>query len=120
MASAVVPATISRAARHSLYREIPAAAALHLKKPLRPNRYGVNTDVSTYIADGLLVNYDDNYSNKVDDMDAIKSANTSENLSVKEANQLLVVERRHSITGKDTIFLNLTGVSVRKYRFEFL
>jgi len=87
---------------------------------LRANLYGVNTDGSTYIADGLLVNYDDNYSNKVDDMDAIKSANTSENLSVKEANQLLVVERRHSITGKDTIFLNLTGVSVRKYRFEFL
>ena len=87
---------------------------------LRANLYGVNADGSTYIADGLLVNYDDNYSNTVDDMDAIKSANTSENLSVKEANQLLVIERRHSITEKDTIFLNLTGVSVRKYRFEFL
>jgi hypothetical protein len=53
-------------------------------------------------------------------MDAIKSANTSENLSVKTAGKLLVVERRHTITDKDTIFLNLTGVSALKYRFELM
>ena len=87
---------------------------------IRANLYGVNADNSTYMADGLLINYDDNYSNNVDDMDAIKSANTSENLSVKTAGKLLVVERRHTITDKDTMFLNLTGVSARKYRFEFL
>lgn len=87
---------------------------------LRANLYGVNADNSTYITDGLLINYDDNYTNTVDDMDAIKSANTSENLSVKTAGKLLVVERRHTITDKDTIFLNLTGVSALKYRFEFL
>jgi hypothetical protein len=87
---------------------------------LRANLYGVNADNTTYITDGLLINYDDNYTNTVDDMDAIKSANTSENLSVKTAGKLLVVERRHTITDKDTIFLNLTGVSALKYRFEFL
>ena len=87
---------------------------------LRVNLYGVNTDNSTYIADGLLINYADNYSNTVDDMDGIKQTNSSENLSIKAPGKLLVVERRHSITDKDTIFLNLTGVSVRKYRFEFL
>jgi len=32
---------------------------------------------------------------------------------------LLVIERRHSIIQTDTIFLNLTNVSVKKYRFEF-
>ncbi|KAA9034156.1 T9SS type A sorting domain-containing protein, partial [Ginsengibacter hankyongi] len=46
--------------------------------------------------------------------------NTSENLSVKTAGKLLVVERRHTITDNDTVFLNLTGVSARKYRFEFM
>ncbi len=30
---------------------------------LRANLYGINTDNSTYMADGLLINYDDNYSN---------------------------------------------------------
>ena len=69
--------------------------------------------------DGLLINYDDSYSNSVDDMDAIKSTNTSENLSIKTANTLLVIERRHSIVQKDTIFLNLANTKVQKYRFEF-
>ncbi len=87
---------------------------------LRANLYGINTDNSAYMADGLLINYDDNYSNTVDDMDGIKTTNSSENLSIKTSGKLLVVERRHTITGKDTIFLNLTGVSARKYRFEFL
>ena len=87
---------------------------------LRATLYGVNADNSTYVADGLLINYDDSYSNSVDDMDAIKRINSSENLSVKTAGKLLVVERRHTITSQDTIFLNLTGVSVRKYRFEFM
>ena len=99
---------------------VASIAAVIPTPQLRANLYGVNTDNSTYITDGLLINYDDNYTNTVDDMDAIKSANTSENLSVKTAGKLLVVERRHTITGKDTIFLNLTGVSARKYRFEFL
>jgi len=87
---------------------------------IRANLLGINADNSTYMADGLLINYDDNYSNNVDDLDAIKQTNTSENLSVKESGKLLVVERRHTITDKDTIFLNLTGVSVRNYRFEFM
>ena len=92
-----------------------------LPKPqLRANLYGVNADNTTYITDGLLINYDDNYSNNVDDMDAIKAINTSENLSVKTAGKLLVVERRHTITSQDTIFLNLTGVKAQQYRFEFM
>ena len=86
---------------------------------LRANLSGVNTDNSTYMTDGLVISYDDGYSNKVDALDAIKSINTAENLSVKTANTLLVVERRHSIVSSDTIFLNLTGTTARKYRFEF-
>ncbi len=87
---------------------------------LRANLYGLNTDNSSFLTDGLLINYDDNYSNTVDDLDAIKQTNTSENLAVKTANKLLVVERRHTITTQDTIFLNLTGLRAQKYRFEFM
>ena len=85
---------------------------------LRATLLGVNTDNSTYVTDGLLINYDDGYSNAVDDMDAIKLVNSSENLSVKAGNKLLVVERRHTINSQDTIFLNLANVKVQKYRFE--
>ena len=87
---------------------------------LRTSLYGVNADSSTYMIDGVLSNYGESYSNSVDDMDAIKSTNASENLSIKTANTLLVVERRHSITKKDTIFLNLANEKVQKYRFEFI
>lgn len=97
---------------------ISTAAALPLPE-LRANLYGVNADNSTYMADGLLVNFGNSYSDNVDDMDATKSMNSSENLSVKIGGKLLVIERKHTITRQDTLFMNLTGVSVRKYRFEF-
>ena len=86
---------------------------------LRTSLYGVNADGTTYMIDGTLINYDDGYNNNVDDMDAVKSPNTSENLSIKTANTLLVIERRHNITVQDTIFLNLANMKVQKYRFEF-
>ena len=63
---------------------------------LRTTLYGVSSNGSTFVADGLLVNYDENYSSGIDEMDAIKSVNSNENLSVKTSGKLLVVERRHS------------------------
>ncbi|MDQ2862089.1 MAG: T9SS type A sorting domain-containing protein, partial [Bacteroidota bacterium] len=98
--------------------QISTAAKLPTPK-LRANLLSFNADNSTQIADGLLVNYKDDYSNAVDTMDAIKQVNSSENLAVKNKNTLLVIERRHTIIQSDTIFLNLTNVSAKKYRFEF-
>ena len=86
---------------------------------LRVSLYGVKPDNSVYVVDGLLINYGENYSNAVDDMDAIKSPNTSENLSIKNENSFLVVEKRHTITGADTIFLDLRNTKIQRYRFEF-
>ncbi|MEO8110252.1 MAG: immunoglobulin domain-containing protein, partial [Ginsengibacter sp.] len=87
---------------------------------LRANLYGINTDGSTYLADGVFINYEDNYSNNIDDMDALKSLNGSENLSIKTGGSLLVIERKHTITESDTIFLNLSGVRVQAYRYEII
>lgn len=87
---------------------------------LRTSLYGVNTNGNSYMADGILINYDDAYNNTVDDMDALKSVNSNENLSIKTTGNLLVVERRHSIDQQDTIFLNLTGVRAQGYGFEFI
>ncbi|MEP6948564.1 MAG: T9SS type A sorting domain-containing protein [Ginsengibacter sp.] len=87
---------------------------------LRTSLYGVKADNSAYMIDGTLINYEDGYSNSVDDMDAIKSINTSENLSIKTANTLLVIERRQGIVQQDTIFLNLANTKVQKYRFGFI
>jgi hypothetical protein len=111
--------TFKEAAKTSGSSMVSTPATLPLPY-LRTNLYGINADSSTYMSDGFLINYGDNYSNAVDDNDAIKSANTSENLSSKTANTLLVIERRHTITSKDTIHFNLTGVKVQNYRFEVI
>ena len=89
------------------------------QKFLRTAYNAVNTDGSTDLVDGVLNNFDDSYSNSVDGLDARKSFNTGENLSIKTAGKLLVIERRHTITQQDTIFLNLTGMKVQQYQFRF-
>ena len=110
--------TLKEAAKTSGSAQISTAAGLP-QPQLRTSLYGVNADSSTYMIDGVLSDYGESYNNSVDDMDAIKATNASENLSIKTANTLLVVERRHSIVKQDTIFLNLANVKVQKYRFEF-
>ena len=94
------------------------APALEKARELSVLLYGVDANNNTLMADGILQNFDDSYSNDIDELDAKKSANSTENLSVKDGNQLLVVERKHTMTQNDTTFLNLTGVKLQSYRFE--
>ena len=84
---------------------------------LRVTLHAVNADSSTHVADGLLVNFEDGYSNALDDFDAAKSYNTAENLSVKRDNKLLIIERRTSVSGADTIFLNFANAKLKQYSF---
>ena len=86
---------------------------------LRTNLYGIKADGSSYMIDGVISNYGNSYSNGVDDMDGMKLSNSVENLSIKTANSLLVVERRHTISTRDTVFLNLANTKAQQYRFEF-
>ena len=85
---------------------------------LRLTLHGVNADSSTYIADGIFMNFDDTYSNAIDDLDAAKSTNTGENLAVIRDGKLLIIERRLSITNTDTIFLNFANAKIQPYRFS--
>ena len=85
--------TFKEAAKSNSAGQISSAAGLPTPK-LRATLYSFNSDNSTYIADGLLVNYKDDYSNTVDNLDAIKQINSSENFALKNGNKLLVIERR--------------------------
>ncbi|HVZ96049.1 MAG TPA: T9SS type A sorting domain-containing protein, partial [Chitinophagaceae bacterium] len=78
--------------------------------------YG-NPGGQSYMADGFIVDYGTQFSNSVDDMDAIKSANSSENLSDKREGSLLVVERRQPVSNTDTININMSGISAQNYYF---
>ena len=79
---------------------------------------GVNADSSVFIADGLMVNFDQSYSNGIDKGDAIKIANTGENLAVVVANQSLIVERRNMGQNRDTIYMKVSNLKIQKYRFS--
>ena len=87
---------------------------------LRTSLNTVNADGSTKdLVDGVLDQFDDSYSNAIDRLDARKMPNTGENLSIKTAGTLLVIERKHTVVQDDTIHLNLTNERVQQYRYHF-
>ena len=89
------------------------------QKLLRTTLSIVGADGNTSLADGVINFFDDSYSNGVDVLDAKKSTNSGVNLSVVTEGKLLTVERRHTLSPNDTIFLSLTGGNIENYRFEF-
>jgi hypothetical protein len=91
-----------------------------LKQQLRTNLLAVNANGTTFIVDGTFQQFSDEYSNKTDNNDAMKLSNPRLNLSIKSGNDLLTIERRRLPAVSDTVFFNLTGVSVQNYRFQFI
>jgi hypothetical protein len=77
----------------------------------------VDASGNTTIADGVMQQFDDSYSDNIDGYDAVKSANSSENLSILTNGQSLVIERKHTMSSDDTTFLKLTGVRYINYKF---
>lgn len=70
------------------------------------------------LVDGIFQNIGAGFSSNVDQYDAIKSTNTSENLSIRKAGKLLAVESMSLGNNSDTTILNLSGVSYATYRFR--
>lgn len=68
--------------------------------------------------DGAVVEYDNQNSNSVDFNDALKMANTSENVSIKSSS-LLSVEQRRMVNADDTIHINVTGYKLGSYQWTF-
>ncbi|HMJ46647.1 MAG TPA: T9SS type A sorting domain-containing protein, partial [Ferruginibacter sp.] len=87
---------------------------------VRANMQVLNNDGTTLIADGILVDYNDQFSSSVDNLDAIKAANTNENVSILRDNKSLIIERRQTISADDTIQLNIKGVKVQNYQWELI
>jgi Secretion system C-terminal sorting domain len=89
-----------------------------LEQTLEINLYAKNTDGISFLADGVKLNFDNTYSNLLDNMDVRKVSNTYDNLGIKHNNNNLVIERRPNLTESDTIRLNLTNTRIASYRFE--
>lgn len=71
------------------------------------------------LADGVLLNFNNQYSDAVDQLDILKIANGGENLSIKSASELLSVERRGLPSANDTIWLNMANLHAQDYRLDF-
>ncbi|MCO6497995.1 MAG: hypothetical protein J5I50_10060 [Chitinophagaceae bacterium] len=69
--------------------------------------------------DGTIQIFGREFTDEVDIADARKLSNSGVNLSVKVGTALLAVERRTSISEKDTIFYNLSGLTPGLYSFNF-
>lgn len=70
------------------------------------------------LVDGCMAAFDQTYNSLVDDDDALKMVNTSENVSYKRNGQLMAIERRGPIQETDTLFLNFTGARIHAYQFD--
>lgn len=85
---------------------------------LRNNLYAVSNG-STVLIDGVLSQFNVNYSNNLDILDALKIGNFGENIAITSHNLLLSVERRNVIKTADTIYYRLGSLKASRYQFRF-
>jgi len=73
------------------------------------------------LADGIVVSFNKNYKNGIDNLDAPKLSmfNTKEDLGIRSGGQLLSIERRKEVTIEDTIHLNISKLYTAAYQFVF-
>ncbi len=70
--------------------------------------------------DGNRVDFDNSYSNTVDDNDARKMTNFGENIGIVRDGIAMSVERRTEVVSTDTIFYQLGQFRQQQYQLEFV
>ena len=88
-------------------------------KGIRVTLQVANMDKSTSVLDEALTSYSNNYSNNIDDLDAIKPPNFNENLSLVRDGKELMIERRNTSISNDTLFLKLWNMEYKEYFLQF-
>jgi hypothetical protein len=89
---------------------------------LYTNMYVVLDDGSLSLADGTASTYYPTYHNAVDGQDAKKlnTFSTNESLCILREGVQLAIERRQTIVGYDTTFLQVSQMGTRRYVFQFI
>ncbi|MCO6498103.1 MAG: T9SS type A sorting domain-containing protein [Chitinophagaceae bacterium] len=88
-------------------------------KQFRSNLYIIDPKGNPVLMDGTLSFYDNMYDNAVNQQDARKMFNPSENWGMLRDNYTLIVERRQDVAGPDTIFFKMWNMRIITYRLEF-
>ena len=109
--------TLTEASKIATSRSVftPLAA----QATIRTNLYAVESPANQ-LADGNAVVFDNAYSDNIDQDDAVKVDNFGENLGMIRNATDLIVEKRQSITRKDTIFYNMSNLRQISYLLEFV
>ncbi len=78
----------------------------------------INSD-SSVIADGISIQYQPNFDNKLTDFDARKISNLDETMSIDHEGNLLTIERRNAhIVDQEIIQLNIQKYRATKYKLR--
>ena len=86
---------------------------------LQVNLKATHVDGSTPVVDGIMVAFNNQFSNELDELDARKLNNSgTENLSISTHNDRYTIERRSNITQTDTVVLQLANMASRVYQLE--
>jgi hypothetical protein len=75
-------------------------------------------DQTVSTIDGALARYALDFSNKVDQADAVKLPNFNENIALVRGGQNLMLERRTSFKGNDTLFVQLSNMQAKGYNLQ--
>lgn len=87
---------------------------------LRNRLYAVDASGTARMVDGVLNEFNASFSNTIDKDDAIKMANTVENLFIARNNKSLSVERSKFPGRNDSIPYHIGQLFAGQYRFEFI
>jgi autotransporter-associated beta strand protein len=98
----------------SLFR--PAATT---SSSLAVNLYTVKAG-GAVLADGVLAQFSNDYSDWKDHLDGLKFGNVNETFSIEHNNSFYMLERRKLLTPQDTVFFSLRRSRPSKYRFHVM
>ncbi|HEV8083886.1 MAG TPA: T9SS type A sorting domain-containing protein, partial [Chitinophagaceae bacterium] len=93
------------------------SAPIRIKQLLQANLF-INNNGAISLMDGIKADIGGGFSNVLDDNDAYKISNSSENVSLKRNGKLLSVERHNTITANDTFYLDLSNMKTQNYQWQ--
>lgn len=92
---------------------------LAAKSGITTNLYNMSTGQPN-IADANVVVFSPEYSDAIDENDAIKATNFGDNFGLLVNGLPYVVEARQPVSENDTIFFNMRKIKLQPYRLEFI
>ncbi len=109
----------SKAKDSRLVSRVNAQARTGVTTPtLEINLFLKDGNGNNSLVDGVKIDFNNGYSNLIDNDDVKKISNTADNLAIRKGNRLLVVERHATLQALDTFFLNITNTRIAQYYFE--